>query len=679
MDANKAILDVFTADADAPSARKEVTDPELLKQLNGASQKEVTDPKILEQLNGERQATKTDESKWEDFPLNPSKDIHQAMIGLRERGIGIDQVLNHMDVGQYVPFYSDGKIKMGLPSNKELAEEEKNLEKQEGGGVSGWVARQIGDPVSYMGGPEKAGIAAKGAIQSGVSSLLGASKNPDQTIGQRARGAAAAVPLGFASGKAFGYAGGKLAEKIGTTGNVKNVTPTTDAPGVLGWIKNTLMDKKTPTMTKDVESLGNAAKKVGLEITGKEPKQIYQELKDWYSKSISDIALSQSKGIVAGNTHPIGVNFAVSETYDKSRQGVTQLYNEASKIGEGQQVEVEGLKQNLGSLIAEMKAKAPVRGIDPKHDATLDRMEDLYDEIGKSSKPTLNEMLGHTIKEPETVSANWLSDLKQTLNQYHVAAPERTRKDLPYTRLGGKVREAIGKTSPEFQAALGKADSAHTEVERVFGNKTLGKFWKPEDHDAFKLVTGRGGNLNVDTAARASQMLDNIKSSSDLDALRESLPKEYYDSVRSAKFYQLMNKAGLDANAIDKDYDLIVKSLADDPSAVHAVDAIKTVVEQMNARNIKNIAPGAFQKTDSLIDRSMRYLIGHTPFGAKVKAINAVVGSSARKQTSPEAQTRVLNYAKDLSKSKPQPVYSAGPVAKGLAVPVQTSIGKQTQ
>lgn len=632
----------------------------------------------LESGVGTAFSTKSGNSVY-DPPAPIESTLKNMATGLRERGIGIDQVLNQIGVGKYVPFYSDGKIKLGVPSNEDLAKEESELEKSEGGGVSGWLERQALDPVNYIGGPAKMGMALKGAMQSGVSSLLAPSKNPEQTAIQRIKGGAEAVPLGFGTGKIFGYAGGKLAEKLGVNTATKTVTPTTDGPGVLGWIKNFVMDKKQPTISKDTESLGNAAKKIGLDISGKEPKQIYQEIKDWYTKNISDVALEHSKGIVAGNTHPIGVNFAVSETYDKSRQGVKQLYDSAMKIGENQQVEVEGLKQELGSLISEMKAKSPTRGMDSKHDTALDRLEDLYDQMGSKNKLSLNQMLGHTTKESETINANWLADLKQTLNQYHVPAPLRTRKDTPYLRLNEKVREAIKSTSPEFQSALGKADAAHTEVERVFSNKTLNKFWTPDDYDAFRLVTGRGGNLNVDTAARADKILDNIKTSSDLDALKEALPKEYYDSVRSAKFHQIMNKAGLDAKAIDSNYDLIIKSLRNDPSAVHAVDAIKTVVEQLNARNIKNVAPGALQKQEHILDRAMRYIVSHSPIGAKAKVINSVIGSTAKMQTSPEAQTRLKNLATDLAASKPKQYYVPGTIPRALGVPIETSVGKQTQ
>lgn len=631
-------------------------------------------------------ATKSGNSVYD--PPGPLADTGKNIYtSLRERGIGIDQLLNQMGAGKYVPFYSDGKIKLGLPSNEDLAKEEKYLESQEKGGAGGWLERQAVDPINYVGGPAKLGIGLKGALQSGISSLTAPSTKKDQTLGNRAVGTAEAIPLGFGTGKVFGYAGGKLAEKLGVNTKVEKITPTTHPEGVLGWIKNFVTDKKNSTISKDTESLGNAAKKVGLDITGKEPKQIYQELKNWYNKNVSDVALEHSKGIVAGNTHPIGVNFAVSETYNHSREGVTQLYNKAEKIGsaKGQEVEVTGLADDLAKTISDLRKKAPLRGLDPKYDSALDKLEELHEEINAVKEPSLIEKQLHSSigKEAEAkaqkVSPNWLARLKQSLNEFHVPSPSMTKKDLPYARLGSKVREAIQKTSPEFQTALSKADMAHTEVERIFRNDTLKKFWTPEDHDAFKLVTGRGGNLNVDTMARANKLLDNIKTSADLDALREALPKEYYDSLRSAKFYQMMNKAGLDVNAIDKDYNLIAKSLRHDPAALHTVDAIKTVVEQLNARNIKNIAPGALEKSDGMLDRAMRFVVTHAIGGAKVKAINAVIGSTARKQTSPEAQRRLTGYAKDLAKSKPSNAYVAGPIPRALSVPLETSLGKDTQ
>jgi hypothetical protein len=665
----------------------EVTDPALLSKLNNVSPKEVTDPKLLSKLNTDKPESGFDTAVKNVFSnpketsdlKNSNSDLaSQFWNGSAQAGIGGMQLLNELGVNT-MPAYVDGQIKLVPVTGKKLADIQKGLEKQEGGGVEGWLARQAMNPINYIAGPEKLGIGLKSGLQSMISSAVAPSDDPNKTIGKRAKDTLIAGPLGFATGKVVkgvGQAGSKLLD-IGST---KTVTPSTDPVSTLKWIKNFVMDtpKGSFKVSKEDQSLYNAAKKIGLDIQGKEPKQIFSEIKDWYGKNINEISLAQHHGIVPGETHPIAANFAISEEYRKSNQMVNDAYKKAYEIGDKEHIQAEGIKESLDQVIAGMKAKASARGLDPKFDTALDKLESLREEIGGGHTPSINEALGFTPKKPDVVTASWLGELKKTLNQYHVPEPLRTSKSTPYSSLGAKVREELKKTSPEFQKQLSRADMRYTEQERIFGNENLKKFWNGKaDFDAYKLVKERGGNLNVDTKKRAEKLLDNIKTPADIDTLKQALPRDIFDSVRSAKFYQIMSKAGLDADAIDKNHDLVIKILGNDQKSIQTVDAIKTAVEQMNQRGVGNLNPAALEQKDNLIQRSLRTVFSLAT-GHKLYAIKHAMEAAQAEPTGAVRQ-RVSDYAKDLTKAAPKKEYIPGPIIKGVSKPLSTAVGEQTQ
>lgn len=655
-------------DADSGSATKRF-------KLEGAQDAPMDDPLS----GGVREAftTKSGSSVY-DKPESMEETLKQLKTGFTEAGIGGMQLLNELGL-ETMPAFVNGKIKLVPVDQKMLADIQSNLEKEEGSGVGPWLERQAVNPVNFIAGPERLGLGAKSGLQAAISSIVSPSTNSEQKLGDRVTDAAIAAPLGFGVGRAV-KAGGSLAntvaDKVGFKTPSIPITPTTDNAGVLKWIKNFVAGTSKPGVSKDDKSLYDAAQRVGLHTEGKEPKQIYGELKDWYNKNVSNIALEQSGGVVAGDTHPVGANFAISEMYDKTSKATDKLYAEAYDIGSKQTIPAEGIKDGLEKVVNDLRSKAASGRLDPGAVATLNKLEPLYEELSSSSKMTLNQSLGYTPKEPEVVTAAWLARLKKTLNQYHVADPAATSKDVPYKQLGAKVRQEIEKTLPQFQQALGKADSAYSEQERIFANKTLSQFWDKKDYDALQAVK-RGGNLNVDTKKRVEKMLDSIKTPADLESLQSALPKEYFDSVRSAKFHQIMSKAGLDAAAIDKNYDLIVKTLHNDAKAIQLVDAIKTSVEHMNERGVGNLNPAALAQNNKILERAYRAissLIVSPKIHAVKKALEAVNTEPAG-----AVQQRVLDYAKSLKSGDPHPVYVPSWGENVIAKPLATSVGQQTQ
>lgn len=185
MDANKAIIDVFTADADKPE-RQKVTDPALLSQLNSPPERQkVTDPAILSQLNS------APEQGAEEQHFNPIDR------GAGMRMLGVEELINNLGVGKHI----------GLPSNEILDEAAKIAEEQgKGTGAGGWIGEQVGDPLNWMGGaffkgaktlPAITGAASRFGAASGITSP--GNTTPGKAVQSGAEGAVLGGALGGAT------------------------------------------------------------------------------------------------------------------------------------------------------------------------------------------------------------------------------------------------------------------------------------------------------------------------------------------------------------------------------------------------------------------------------------------------------------------------------------------------
>lgn len=452
-------------------------------------------------------------------------------------------------------------------------------------------------------------------------------------------------------------------------------------PEVIGIGKGikSAFSKPLPQATVDII---NAAKAAGFNITAKTPEGINKQIQDWFNGATEKLANNVSEGTANSEVWPMGKSFAISKNYDKADAAVTKSYKAAEAVGKDQHVDAEPVVQGLKNIIDDMEKKAEENIHIPEYAATLAQFKRLYKEIGEGKPSSLIlDANGQPLKTsvPNTLTANKLVEIKQTLNRYHVSAPEMTSEDVPYAKLSAVVQNSIKNTSPEFQQAIGKANKEWTEFSNTYRkNKVLKQFWTPEDHDAFKALTQRNIPINQEMEKRVYKMLDKIKTPADLEALRLAMkdyPKEY-DSIRAAKFYELMDKAKIDVRSLEKNYDVIIKSLEGDPQAQHVVDAIKTLVEQFNQREIGNISQAAATQRENLIARSIKFIL-NTFTGSKL-AFAKKITDVMRPEEASAIQQRLGNVKKELSKKEPLPTSAEDTKTKIVSPIVGTQIGERT-
>lgn len=568
--------------------------------------------------------------------------------------------------------------------NKDYARVAKQFAEEEKPGVINWAARQAGNPLMYQPWIKALGVAPNLAIQSGTTALLTPSEREDQTIAGRVGNTALSTITGFLTGKTMSKVGAKVAESLGLKGAVEQVTTDTDPRSALQWVRDFVKDKPVAKTTKEMQSAYNAAKKAGYNVEGKTPEEIWKGLQNWYQTSIDNMALEQSKGIVAGKTDPLLANLAINEGYDKVRALVSSYYDDAAKIGSAEKLSVEDFKTDMSNAIGELSKKS-VPGTNPKFDSALNSLKSLYDELESKSETSLNELLGVSKRPDIEVDANWLAEVKRTLNELYKPATTRSKADLPIVRLSEIVRDSIKKTSPQFQTALNKADIAHSEQMRMFHNDIVKKFWDPEkDYDAWKAVfnSGRSGNLNPEVKARAEQILNKIKNPSDLEALKEVLPPQYYDSVRGARMHQIMNESGIDAKTLNNNYDLLKASLDNDPKAQVQLDGMKSFVEEIERRKLKELTPDEMDRSDKIIERGVRSVLS---FGLNHYYYAMKHAQDAIMKKNTLQGERLLDFAEAMRGAAPTvdkyvfPRYTTGPAGvatEGAARAVATSTGE---
>lgn len=427
-------------------------------------------------------------------------------------------------------------------------------------------------------------------------------------------------------------------------------------------VVNTVSDKMargefTKEVPKATQDLRNAAKTAGLDITGKTPDQINTQITDWFKGKTDKLTEGVSEGASKSEVWPLGKSFAISRNFDKEDKLITQSYSAARKLGVDQHVEATPVVEGLKGIIEDMEKKAAENVHIPEHASTLAQFKRLYAEIAEGKPSTgILDQYGQSLKTaiPNTLTANKLVEIKQALNKYYISAPDMTSADVPYSKLSGVVQNAIKNTSPAFQEAIKKANDAWSVFANTYkDNKIINQFWTPRDYDAFKAFSERSIPINSETQQRVYKMLDKIKTPADLEALKVSMkdfPKEY-DSIRAAKFYEILDKTGLNAKAIDKNYDVIIKTLEGNPDAIQAVDAIKTLAEQLNQRGIGDLNPAAAAQRDSLISRNLRTVLRYT-VGSKVAFGKKALGLMKDEPAS-AAQERLTNLKSEIGKPKP--------------------------
>jgi hypothetical protein len=592
-------------------------------------------------------------------PKAPEKDESFSggmKRGFLERGTGVDQMLNQIGVGGALPVFRNGKLAFGLPPNEELAQQEKELEAQgEGTGFKGAVAEALGDPVNLIptGGVEgkiastfgkeaakKYAMPAAAGIQSALSGAMSATKDKGQTVAQRLENTGISALEGLGTGKALDALGRKAMGMGKPTGEVVAASP-----------------------------LNKALNQLGVRLTGKEDAQeIWEKIQTAVKDKANEIADRAAPGSAASQVWPVGVSLAASKMYDATRQAGGILYAQAKAHGAKLQASASGLLEDIDGLIADMHKDAPFQSANPKFGTALKTFQTIREGIANGGEEVANEkpwdkvmrLMQHGDKPEETVSGDKLIDLDQALNEHFGRSGGGGESSRAFSKLQNKVNETIQKMDPEFGKSYQKAKNYWRQnvIQNFEENPVLAKHWKPEDYEAYKALE-KGITLPPALKARVNGLLDNIKDPLALDELKNSLPPEMYDSVRSAKFLQLMDKAGLNAKLIgdDKNYTMLAKSLANKPEQLQALDAIKTFVEQMNERGIgRELTADELKKSDKLLDRSMRTAFS-VATGHKLYALKHTLEAMTGKESPNAIQGKLSGMAKEAAKGAPRAAY----------------------
>lgn len=630
--------------------------------------------------------------------------VNNLKAGMAEPYLGTLDLLHQLGVGA-VPTYKNGKIQLQALDPEVLAGAEQEREKLESGGVSGFIERGGANPLNYL-PTGKLGLGLSGALQGGIASALAPTTDPTQTLGGRAAGAATGTLLGGAAGKVL-QAGSAVASKIAPSlatksgiSDVKEVTPTTDPVSTLRWIGNFLAgNANPPRTTKEMASLLNAAQKAGLDIQGKEPKQIFDEIKNWYDTNVGNIMEKVSPGTSKTSVNELNYNFAINKYWDATRKKISNMYNNVRAMGQNEPaIPAENIEPLLGKVIKDLEQKMAGTTYSNEEAMALQKLRPVYELVKQEEekapiKSVITDQYGRFIEKeappepPKTIPTNKAVEILQAVNHYYTHAPEMGAEDVPFVKLRDIVNNELKThTSPRFQKALATANKANGEKERIFGNKAIQQFWSPEDHSAWRnLMSGHAANISVDTRKRMEGLLNKIKSPADLEALRESLPREDYNALSAYKFGQVMQDAGLDIGKLadENTYKTVVKTLQDKghPEIIPMVDAMKTVVEGMNERGVGNLNPAALEKSNKIIDRAARtawsFTLGKKMYGFKHGY--EVLKNLLQQQPVNEIQRNVVDYAKDLRRAAPVKQYTPGIVPQTLIRPIGTDIGQQTQ
>lgn len=592
--------------------------------------------------------------------------------GFKSRGIGMGQLLNDIGVGQHI----------GLPPNEAYSDYAAKLEKEgQGTGVTGAVGEMAGDPLSYVpiGGPSGAGAKALlktagkfGAL--GGASSLAAPTGDDRGLLDRAANSAAGAGLSSVVGPAAGF----LAKGTGKIGQwAANKTGLSDA------IDRALSKFGKSSSGGDLYQL---AQQVGLPTEGKTGEEIYNAMQDWRAKNVQDAAA----GISSGSYTPVGGNSSISENYYNDLQNANDLYSGARFHGEGKTVVANGLQNQLNQAIDSLGGK---QFRSPSEEATLGRLQDIQNNLGKAPKPYNVAMeTGSTspttsfsqaranvpptakVQPLDEIGYNDLLDLKQAMNEGYNPSRFAKKGDRPMARLFKNVQDSLakaGEQDPEFGQALHNADTFWgDEIAPTYHNDTIKKFWTPDDyHEHLQSHGFTTQEPTADLQNRAGNTLNNIKTPADLQAVAAAMPRDQANDLMAAKFKQIMDDSGLNAEKISDNYDLL-KRITKNP----VVDNIKAVSDELNKRGIGDSAKFYDQDDNGRLTNGISSLMNayyNRPVSA-FKDLARFVGKDAVTGVS----KRLVDFQKAIGSGKPsQNVLKAPIEAAGAQTAKQTAIG----
>lgn len=560
----------------------------------GITSDELTDRRAQAQKGMEEQAIAANQAKnWypsiDNGSIKPGTLLEGIPRGMKQGMVGLDQLLqsDRMD--------PDTRYK------EDLQQVAKNLELQgKGSGISGTTGEIVGQMTNPV---NAAALAAPEGVLGRVAAgaLMGAAQ-PETEQGQRATNIGASAALNAVIppvvGKATEATGSLLqgiANKTGATSAANALI--SKLPARLG-IKPTTSD------------LYQSAKDIGMDIKGKSPTEIKDNLQAAFTKTTGDI-----KDIISGGKelNPVAANVAISNHYEDALARSNQLYGKVKELGEGKFANAKDLNNNINNLIGDLEQR---KFLEPAEERALNELKYWKEKILGASKNTVFDN-GSNVKNifassntTSLIPFNDVVELKQVLNQNFNPKNFPTRADTPFVQLNSSVNDildtiakqtAVTLKSPEtdFSTALTAANEHWRDTSKAFKNESLKPFWTPEDYYESKALTERGTPLSTTLRKRARGWLNKIATPEDLETLTDALPPQVGNALKGAKFEQIMEEAGLDPKAIYENKDTLDRIIRNNPDAAKLLNRVYGVMKALNKRGLGNTLPGQIDKEAS--------------------------------------------------------------------------------
>lgn len=242
------------------------------------------------------------------------------------------------------------------------------------------------------------------------------------------------------------------------------------------------------------------------------------------------------------------VHQSISDMYKGALAQSKQNYNAVRDIGEGLDIPVKGLRQQLDDILKDI-------GDDPLHEgrSALADLRRIRDKIGdESSVSGLVDQYGKPLRRttPDMVSANDLLDIKQYLNEGFNPKRFAERGDNPYFTLQKTVKKNLSDIAdmhPPFGDALKTADKFWVNnVDLPYrSNEVLHRFWKPDDYNAMQsMERGVADALPSATMERQYLLLRKLRNPVEFEALRNALPPGAREEFAQSLMKNIKDEAG---------------------------------------------------------------------------------------------------------------------------------------
>ncbi len=474
---------------------RQVTDPELLQQLNGSSEKEVTDPAILAQLNGTAAQPEATGSR-NPFPAgySPSPLEEVLLTGLAMKRGAVDHALfglpNEVAAGaQGVGSFLTGQ---GYGAGYDKAIQDQDIQRQmvqqyapaRGALYNVGASLLSPDPLEKLTMPGKLGNIAVAGIKGTLAS--GAQAAGEAQPGQRLQAAEEAAPWGAA----FGVGGQALSEAGGAAinwlkGQTKQAVVNAARSEGLRVPPSAITDNRL------VQFLESRAAQSGL--SGKSYDVLMRDLDDDFITQYTDVLdnISKSEFLNSGEAGEItqaslkGREKASQRAVGRQYEDVVQKFGDEPVIPTNSSAYIDRAIKKLSNTAAASSSKEDVLAklgeiknslvippeAAPERATNLFTMTDAVPPPQSSTLPTIEKMI------------NTKTDLNTMINYGDYDAGVKR-----YLRgMVGNISKDLGvvaKSNPDFGNEFMRAESGAKMNAQTFRNKLVKNMLRGERPEA---------------------------------------------------------------------------------------------------------------------------------------------------------------------------------------------------